>query len=252
MKKLLIVLIMFLLPISALYAADKLTVGMDVAALYSNGSWYTGKITKISGNDYTITYTDGDVSVVTKEKIRVFSKNIKLAEGERVLAVYGSGQMYVGFVKSVDKDGALIKWEDGSGYANLAFDKIIKDIGDYQDVIVAAPDVTIRQGGSIVGSIDSDGTVRLNGSIVGKFESNGDIRKNGSIVGSISSNGDIRKNGSIVGNVSGDGTVRKNGSIIGEIDNDGTVRKNGSIVGSAPDGNKAQIAAYFFFFFLEE
>ncbi|MBP7901631.1 MAG: hypothetical protein KA015_02320 [Spirochaetes bacterium] len=252
MKRVFVPCLMVFLSTGLIYSEETLTVGMFVAAQYSNGNWYTGKISKINGKEYTITYTDGDVSVVTKEKIRVFSKDIKLAKNERVLALYGSGQMYVGIVKSVEKNSALIKWEDGSGYANLEFDKIIKDIGSFKDVVTESPSVTIRKNGSIVGSIESDGTVRLNGSIVGKFELNGDIRQNGSIVGNISSGWEIRKNGSIVGSVDNDGTVRKNGSIIGKIDNDGTVRKNGSIIGSAPEGNKAQVAAYFFFFFLEE
>jgi len=250
MKKLCIALLMLFFSLSILNAEEKLTVGMFVAAQYSNGNWYTGTITKISGKDYTVTFTDGDVSVVTKEKVRTFSKNIKLKEGDRVLALYGSGQMYTAIVKEVEKDKATVKWEDGSGYASVDFDKILTNIGAQKDKEMA-PGVTIREGGSIVGSIDADGTVRVNGSIAGKFESNGDVRKNGSIVGSISSNWEIRKNGSVVGSVSDDGDVRKNGSIIGNIGNDGTVRKNGSIIGSAPNGNKAQVAAYFFFFFLE-
>ena len=251
MRHTFVLFLMLLLPVSMLSAADKLTEGSFVAAQFSNGNWYTGKITKISGKNYTVTFTDGDVSVVTSDKIRLFSKDIKLAEGERVLAVYGSGQMYTAIVKEVKSGSAMVKWEDGSGYANLALNLIIKDIGEHKDIEMATG-VTIRRNGSIVGSIDPDGTVRVNGSIAGKFESNGDVRKNGSIVGSISSNWEIRSGGSIAGSVSGDGTVRRSGSIIGSIGDDGTVRKNGSIIGSAPGGDKAQVAAYFFFFFLGE
>lgn len=93
--------------------------------------------------------------------------------------------------------------------------------------------VTIRKGGSVWSTVDSDGTIRINGSIVGSFEyDSGTVRKSGSIVGSIDAGTSIYKNGSGVGIFEPMGDIYRNGSQIANIDNaDGTIRLSGSIWG---------------------
>ena len=255
MKNVFIVL-MFMMALcssSMLTASEKkLSVGMKVAAEYDNGIWYTGSVTAINGSKYEIKFYDDNTATVTQNKVRPLTKDIKLKAGERVLAIWDGNEFYVGSVKKINKDTALIQWADGSEASDVALDKIVNNVGDVKEQAAAAVAIDIRKGSTIIGSIDTDGYVRMNSSIVGKFDSNGDVRVNGSIAGVLESNGDIRKNGSIAGSIEEDGTVRKGSSIYGKIDGDGTVRKGSSIIGNAQGIPQAQAAAFFFFFFLEE
>lgn len=255
MKKIRIapILVALCVLVITLHAAEsKLAVGMSVAAEYDNGIWYTGTISAIKGKNFDITFYDNATTTTTEDKIRPLSKNIKLKIGERVLAIWDGNEFYVGIVKKVNKDNALIAWADGTEASEVALDKIVNNVDNVKEQAAALTEYPIRKNGSIVGSIDTDGNVRMNSSMVGKFDSNGDVRVGSSIAGRLDSNGDIRKGSSIVGRIDDDGTVRKGSSIIGKIDDDGTVREGSSIIGSAEDIDKAQAAAFFFFFFLGE
>ena len=52
--------------------------------------------------------------------------------------------------------------------------------------------------------------------------------------------------------MSQNGDIRREGSTADSTIGDGTVRKNGSIIGSVERGSRAQVAAYFLSFILDE
>lgn len=78
----------------------------------------------------------------------------------------------------------------------------------------------------------------------------GDIRQGGSLIGRIESGGGIRKNGSLVRKVEIDGGIRVNGTLAGKVERDGDVRKGGSIIGRVEGVPPAHAAIIFFWDFV--
>lgn len=104
----------------------KLEEGSTVAAKWSDGKWYLGYIAKINKTSYDVNYADGDKSSVSKSDIIPVSKTT-FKKGDKVMAVWSDGaQFYDGVVVKTEKDGAVIKWDDGSSESLVEYGKIIK------------------------------------------------------------------------------------------------------------------------------
>jgi len=104
-------------------AAGNFQVGEAVCVLWST-SWYDAEIVSISDNIYNIKYYDGSEDDVTAEKIRKILDKEEIKVGDIVLAVWTSDKYYVGTVKEIKSDGAIIAWEDGSTPSLAKFGKI--------------------------------------------------------------------------------------------------------------------------------
>jgi hypothetical protein len=103
--------------------AGNFTVGEAVSVLWST-SWYDAEVVSISDNIYTIKYYDGSEAEVTSDQIRKILKKEEIKVGDKVLAVWTTDKYYVGTVKEIKADGAIIAWEDGSTPSLVKFGKI--------------------------------------------------------------------------------------------------------------------------------
>lgn len=104
----------------------KLEEGSLVAAKWSDGKWYLGSIAKINKTTYDINFADGDKASVTKNDIIPVSKT-KFKNGDKVMAVWSDGTLfYDGVIVKTEKDGAVVKWDDGGSESLVEYGKIIK------------------------------------------------------------------------------------------------------------------------------
>ena len=107
--------------------ADSYKVGDAVAAKWSDGNYWTAKITAMDGDKYTIMYDDGTNGSVTKADMKPLAQKSDLKVGDHVWAVWsGNARMYEGTVTELQDAGAIIKWNDGSTPSLAAYNKIAK------------------------------------------------------------------------------------------------------------------------------
>jgi len=94
-------------------AGSELAVGARVAARWTDGKFYPGRIAALEGGRYSIAYDDGDALVVDAGSVLPMAQPGTLAVGEHVLAVWKDGKMYPGVLADVRPGGATVRWDDG-------------------------------------------------------------------------------------------------------------------------------------------
>ena len=276
-KRAFFVFLVLIITISSIFS-QKLEKGIQVCAQWKPNQWYLGTISSIDGNKVKINYADGDQSTITRSDIKLIDKNYKYNVSDKVFAVWpADSKFYNALIVKLQKNGAIVKWEDGSSNKFISFSKmiLIKSASTSKKSKVLSkkaakknsqPQPTISSSstsstveyykiwykGSKVGEIGSNGKVWVNGSRVGEITSSGKVWKNGSRIGEIESNGNFWLNGSKVGEMENNGNVWKNGSKIGSVEENGNVWYKGSKIGEAPTIPKKHVAAFFFFYFLDE
>lgn len=105
--------------------AGNFIVGETVCAAWST-SWYEAEIVSFTDGIYQIIYSDKTQGNLTSDKLRKVLTKEEIKVGDKVLAVWTSGKYYVGTVKEIKADGAIIAWEDGSSPSLAKFGKIAK------------------------------------------------------------------------------------------------------------------------------
>ncbi len=102
------------------------TVGMTVAAKWSDGSYYLAEIKAVNNDKFDVAYADGDKGSVPASDIKEIPAKLTLAAGDKVFAVWNNAKFYSGTVQEVKTSGAVIKWDDGTTASEVPFGKIIK------------------------------------------------------------------------------------------------------------------------------
>ncbi len=103
--------------------AGNFMVGETVCASWST-SWYEAEIVSFTDGIYAVKYSDGSQGNLTSDKLRKVLTKDEIKVGEKVLAVWTSDKYYVGTVKEIKADGAIVAWEDGSSPSLAKFGKI--------------------------------------------------------------------------------------------------------------------------------
>lgn len=106
--------------------AETFNAGDTVAAEWQSDNWYYATIKTVTGDNYAVDYADGTSGTVTKDKLKVLDKNLKLAVGDKVMAVWSGARFYSGVVQDLKEGGATVKWDDGSDPSFVELGKIYK------------------------------------------------------------------------------------------------------------------------------
>ena len=112
-------------PITAEKPVGGVSAGDNVAAVWTDGSFYLATVQAVDGDQITVKYAD-DSSTKT-----VNSADVKRivpqtwAVGDKVLAVWASGRFYQGSVAGGSGTTYTIKWDDGSAPSEVTSDKIV-------------------------------------------------------------------------------------------------------------------------------
>jgi hypothetical protein len=104
-------LLAFVLPAQA-KPKDAFQEGERVAAKWTDGKYYIGRIDKI-GAKIQVKWDDGSYGPVPPKDIAVIPQNVEFAVGEHVLAVWKGAQMFPGVVTQVKPNQCIVKWDDG-------------------------------------------------------------------------------------------------------------------------------------------
>ena len=91
---------------------DAFQVGDRVAAKWTDGKYYIGKIEKI-GAKVQVRWDDGTGGPVLPKDISVIPQNAEFSVGDHVLAVWKGAQMFPGVVTEVKPKQCVVKWDDG-------------------------------------------------------------------------------------------------------------------------------------------
>lgn len=125
--------------------ASDVKVGTRVIAQWANGPFYTASVTAISGDQYSIVYSDKTPGVKTLNELRLDPRKItetpapaattpvttppattpdvtatttpstsKFKTGDTVVAVWSGSSWYKGKIEGTCANGLTVKWDDGS------------------------------------------------------------------------------------------------------------------------------------------
>jgi len=127
MKKLFYVLLFLVLSIIVFtFCSSKssYTVGMTVAAKWTDGNYYLATITKIESGKYFVKYADGAEGEAKDYDLRNTAKKSDLSNGKKVIAVWVGSKFYSGTIKELKPSVAVISWDDGTADSEVEYDKI--------------------------------------------------------------------------------------------------------------------------------
>ena len=68
--------------------ASSLSAGTIVAAKWSDGAWYRGKISAVKDDRYSVLYDDGDVLTMGRADLRMISMSPSPSKGQKVFALW--------------------------------------------------------------------------------------------------------------------------------------------------------------------
>ena len=88
-------------------------VGDSVAAIWTDGNYYVGTITSISGDKADVLYEDGDKLTVPLAKVHTLSKTANFKVGDHVIAAFNGASMFPGVITAVSDATCTVKWDDG-------------------------------------------------------------------------------------------------------------------------------------------
>ena len=92
---------------------ERITAGDTVAAQWSDGNYYIGKVKGAEGDGFHIIYEDGDELTVKPAHIFVMRSDSEFRVGDHVMAVWMGARMFPGVVSAVNADTCVVKWDDG-------------------------------------------------------------------------------------------------------------------------------------------
>lgn len=103
---------------------EKLAKGTEVGAKEKT-RWYLATVVEHSGDEVKVRYYDQTEATLPRAEVKLALAPKEVKEGAEVMAVWKTGIFYAGTVKEVTKNGALIRWHDGSPVSEASFGKII-------------------------------------------------------------------------------------------------------------------------------
>ncbi len=109
----------FLATLLPAFAADP-KVGDTVAAKWTDGGFYVGTVTGISGAGANVLYEDGDKLTVPAAEILVLSKDVAFKVGDHVIAAWKGAKMFPGIITAVTEATCTVKWDDGDAPIEVA------------------------------------------------------------------------------------------------------------------------------------
>ena len=101
------------------FAADP-KVGDTVAAKWSDGGFYVGTVTGISGASANVLFDDGDKQTVPLAETMVLSKDADFKVGDHVIAAWKGAKMFPGVLTVVSVATCTVKWDDGDAPIEVA------------------------------------------------------------------------------------------------------------------------------------
>ena len=105
---------------------NEFSVGMTVAAKWTDNNYYLATISKINGDKYSVNYADGTEGIVTIADLKKLTPKDKLKSGDKVLAVWAGAKFYSGKIIEMNENNAMVVWDDGSAQSEVDYDKILK------------------------------------------------------------------------------------------------------------------------------
>jgi len=109
----------FLATLLPTFAADP-KVGDTVAAKWTDGGFYVGTVTGISGAGANVLFEDGDKLTVPPSDILVLSKDVAFKVGDHVIAAWKGAKMFPGVLTAVTEATCTVKWDDGDAPIDVA------------------------------------------------------------------------------------------------------------------------------------
>jgi len=102
--------------------------GNPVAAKCTDGSFYLATIVSDSSGTYKVDYDSGETGEVPATDLKALCaspENVKT--GDAVVASWNSSvKLYAGIVQEIQRNGVLVKWDDGSAPSLCPFGKFAK------------------------------------------------------------------------------------------------------------------------------
>ena len=108
-------------------SGDAYAIGTHVAAKWSDGNYWGATVIGNANGKYQMKFDDGTSKEVTASDLKTITPKDQIKVGDKVLAVWmTNGRMYYGVVESLESNGAMVKWDDGSAPSLVSFDNITK------------------------------------------------------------------------------------------------------------------------------
>ncbi len=105
-------------PVTSIFKA-----GDKVVARWNGGNtWWDAQVTKASGDEVFVKYTDGSSQTLPPLDVaHLHQPNSSVHVGQEVLALWNGTSYYSAFIKKITDTAVTVKWKDGSGVAELPY-----------------------------------------------------------------------------------------------------------------------------------
>ena len=152
------------------FPANSFKPGDTVAALWSDGGYYLGRVTAVKGGQFEVLYDDGEQAVVSAgELVRTAAATESIAVGTRVLAAWKGARMFTGEVMAAAERTVTVRWDDGDAPLVVAKDRVAVLATPGDKPVVAASAGLVA--GARVAAMWSDGSFW--GATIERIEGNG-------------------------------------------------------------------------------
>jgi hypothetical protein len=114
----------------ALTGKTEYIVGDKVMAAYTNMKFYSGSIDKIEKDGAIVKWADRSAPIFVKFNMISLPFPVKTDYnvGEKVMAKWLNSSYYSGSIEKIEKEGAVVKWDDGSAPIFVKFNMMyLKD-----------------------------------------------------------------------------------------------------------------------------
>jgi len=120
------VVLSFVLLASSVFAqSPRPKPGDNVAAKWTNGSYYSAMVTGTDGGQYNVLYEDGEKGQVDGSGVVVIQADAPIKVGDHVLACWKSAQMFPGVVVAKTDYTYTVKWDDGDAPLEVARGRVV-------------------------------------------------------------------------------------------------------------------------------
>lgn len=90
-------------------------LGGEEVCVETNGSFVLAKLqSSKDGISHVITYSDTELDLPSAAVIKPLKNAASLKVGDKVMAIWSSSIYYPGTITTIDENGIIVKWEDGS------------------------------------------------------------------------------------------------------------------------------------------
>lgn len=95
-------------------ATGTLEVGSLVAIKWYDGKYWFARILSVDGESFYVITGDGQNATISLQDMIAISDKTVYQEGDKVMATWTDMKFYMGVLGKTEKEGAYVKWDDGS------------------------------------------------------------------------------------------------------------------------------------------